>query len=422
MSKPKIMMTRGVLIYSFFLFTYILCFSQEYEKNIELSFDQKIDSIINDGIRKMAFPGAQILIYKRDSILISKSYGHHTYDSLIPVKSNDLYDLASVTKILASTLALMKLYELYNIDLEAPFSNLFPLLKRSNKKNHSLKQILSHSAGWIPYLTHQNLVYKKNGGFRKKTLSHLKSSHFPDQVIDCLFVHKDYQNKIFKRIKKTNITKQGEMVYSGLIYFFIPTLVKKISGLSFRRFLSYHFFEPMGLNRITFLPTQKFSKIEIVPTEKDSIFRKQLVHGWVHDEAASLMGGISGNAGLFANTKSIFPLAKMLMQDGLYDEKRYLNSETISLFTKRTYPNGTNPRGLGFNKPSVEYDKERYPSAMVSPESFGHSGYTGTMVWVDPTNKFFLILLTNRVYPYRTQRGIYDLNIRSSILDYAVQN
>ena len=178
----------------------------------------------------------------------------------------------------------------------------------------------------------------------------------------------------------------------------------------------------MGLNRITFLPTQKFSKIEIVPTEKDSIFRKQLVHGWVHDEAASLMGGISGNAGLFANTKSIFPLAKMLMQDGLYDEKRYLNSETISLFTKRTYPNGTNPRGLGFNKPSVEYDKERYPSAMVSPESFGHSGYTGTMVWVDPTNKFFLILLTNRVYPYRTQRGLYDLNIRSSILDYAVQN
>ena len=422
MPKPKILMTREILIHSFFLFTYISCFSQEFERKIESTFSQKIDSIINYGIQKKAFPGAQVLIYKRDSILINKSYGYHTYDSLIPVKANDLYDLASVTKILASTLALMKLYELYNIDLEAPFSNLFPLLKRSNKKNHSLKQILSHSAGWIPYLTHQNLVYKKNGIFKKKTLSHSKSSDFPDQVIDCLFIHKDYQNKIFRRIKKTNITKQGEMVYSGLIYFFIPALVKKISGLSFRRFLSYHFFEPMGLNRITFLPTQKFSKIEIVPTEKDSIFRKQLVHGWVHDEAASLMGGISGNAGLFANAKSIFPLIKMLMQDGLYDGKRYLNAETISLFTKRTYPNGTNPRGLGFDKPSVEYDKERYPSAMVSPESFGHSGYTGTMVWVDPTYKFFLILLTNRVYPYRTQRGLYDLNIRSSILDYAVQN
>ena len=422
MPKSKIIMTRGVSIYYCFLFTYITCFSQEFERKIESPFSQKIDSIINYGIQRKAFPGAQVLIYKRDSILISKSYGYHTYDSLIPVKANDLYDLASVTKILASTLALMKLYELYNIDLEAPFSNLFPLLKRGNKKNHSLKQILSHSAGWIPYLTHQNLVYKKNGGFRKKTLSHSKSFDFPDQVIDCLFVHKDYQNKIFRRIKKTNITKQGEMVYSGLIYFFIPALVKKISGLSFRKFLSYHFFEPMGLDRITFLPTQKFSKIDIVPTEKDSIFRKQLVHGWVHDEAASLMGGISGNAGLFANTKSIFPLIKMLIQNGLYDEKRYLNAETISLFTKRTYPNGTNPRGLGFDKPSIEYDKERYPSSMVSAESFGHSGYTGTMVWVDPTNKFFLILLTNRVYPYRTQRGIYDLNIRSSILDYAVQN
>ena len=422
MPKSKIIMTRGVSIYYCFLFTYITCFSQEFKRKIESPFSQKIDSIINYGIQRKAFPGGQVLIYKRDSILISKSYGYHTYDSLIPVKANDLYDLASVTKILASTLALMKLYELYNIDLEAPFSNLFPLLKRGNKKNHSLKQILSHSAGWIPYLTHQNLVYKKNGGFRKKTLSHSKSFDFPDQVIDCLFVHKDYQSKIFRRIKKTNITKQGEMVYSGLIYFFIPALVKKISGLSFRKFLSYHFFEPMGLDRITFLPTQKFSKIDIVPTEKDSIFRKQLVHGWVHDEAASLMGGISGNAGLFANTKSIFPLIKMLIQNGLYDEKRYLNAETISLFTKRTFPNGTNPRGLGFDKPSIEYDKERYPSAMVSAESFGHSGYTGTMVWVDPTHKFFLILLTNRVYPYRTQRGLYDLNIRSSILDYAVQN
>ena len=168
MSKPKIMMTRGVLIYNFFLFTYITCFSQEFERKIDSPFSQKIDSIINYGIQKKAFPGAQVLIYKRDSVLINKSYGYHTYDSLIPVKTNDLYDLASVTKILASTLALMKLYELYNIDLEAPFSNLLPLLKRSNKKNHSLKQILSHSAGWIPYLTHQNLVYKKNGRFRKK--------------------------------------------------------------------------------------------------------------------------------------------------------------------------------------------------------------------------------------------------------------
>ena len=215
----------------------------------------------------------------------------------------------------------------------------------------------------------------------------------------------------------------GEMVYSGMFYFYLPQLVQRMSGLSFSKFLDTHFYDSMKLERITFLPTSKFSKTDIVPTEYDSIFRKQLVHGWVHDEAASLMGGISGNAGLFANANSIAPLLQMLLQKGIYKGRQFLNSKTITLFSQRTYPEGSNPRGLGFDKPSLDLkDNPRYPSTLVSHKTFGHTGYTGTMVWIDPEYDCFVILLTNRVYPNREQRGLYELNIRPRLLNYAIKD
>ena len=389
---------------------------------LKLNLTFKVDSLINHGIQNKAFSGAQVLIFKKDTLRLHKAYGYHTYDSLSVVSKDHLYDLASVTKVLASTLALMKLYELYDLEIEDSVSKWIPQLKRSNKKNHSFKQILSHSAGWLPYITHQDLVFNKRGKFKWNTLSHNKKKRFPVSVNDSLFIHKSYQKKIFRRIKKTKLSTLGEMVYSGMFYFFLPQLVQDISGLSFSKFLDIHFYDPMALERITFLPTYKFSKTEIVPTEQDSIFRKQLVHGWVHDEAASLMGGISGNAGLFANANSIAPILQMLLQKGRYQGKQFLKPKTINLFSKRTYPEGNNPRGLGFDKPSLDLKaKNRYPSVLVSPKTFGHTGYTGTMVWVDPENDCFVILLTNRVYPSREQRGLYELNIRPKLLDYAIQ-
>lgn len=395
--------------------------SQKHKSSKNNLLKQKVDSIINFGIQKKAFPGAQILIFKRDSILINKAYGYHTFDSINPVTKNHLFDLASLTKILASTLTLMKLYELYDIDLDEPVSKWIPLLKRSNKKKHSLREILSHSAGWIPYISHQNLVFNNKGKFKHNTLSYSRSNRFPGFVSDSLFVHKSYQNKILKRIKKTKTTTKGEMIYSGMFYFFLPELVKRITNFSLIEFLNYHFYKPMNLKRISFLPLEKFSKKDIVPTEIDSFFRKQLVHGWVHDEAASLMGGVSGNAGLFANAESIAPLLRMLLQKGSYNGKQYLTSKTINTFVQRTFPESPNPRGLGFDKPSLEKEQNRYPSNLVSDETFGHTGFTGTMTWVDPTNNFFIILLTNRVYPNRNQKGLYTLNIRPQLLDYVVK-
>ena len=397
--------------------------SQEHTDLVPLDLNSKISALIDFGIKNKAFPGAQVLIFKHDSIRLHKAYGYHTYDSITPVSKEDLYDLASVTKVIGSTLALMKLYELYDFDLDQPASKLIPILKRSNKKKHSFREILSHSAGWLPYIAHQNLVFKKQGEFKKNTLSYTQSDTFPYQVSDSLFVHKRYQKKIYRRIKKTKVTRFGEMVYSGMFYFFIPELVKSMSGLTLPDFLDTHFYQPMELERLSFLPIQKFPKTKIVPTEHDSLFRKKLIQGWVHDEAASLMGGISGNAGLFANAASVAPLLEMLLQKGSYQGKKYISPETITLFTQRAYPKSTNPRGLGFDKPSLDRtDENRYPSTLVSPETFGHTGYTGTMVWVDPTNDCYVILLSNRVYPSRTQRALYDLNIRPQLLDHVIQD
>ncbi|MCH1432991.1 MAG: serine hydrolase [Flavobacteriaceae bacterium] len=390
------------------------------EKNKDLHFIT--DSLVEMGIQNKAFPGAQLLIYKKDSVRLLKSYGYHTYDSIIKVKNTNLYDLASVTKILAGTLAFMKLYELYDIDLNERVSEYLPYLKRSNKKESSFKQVLSHSSGWIPYIAHQNFVRKKNGKFKPRTLKINQTKRYPTQISDSLFVFKNYPKKIIRRIRKTEIKTVGEYLYSGLWFFLVPELTKQLSGLSFESFLKLHFYDPLQLQRLSFLPTRYFPKSEIVPTEYDNLFRKQLVQGWVHDEAAALMGGINGNAGLFANASSIAPLLELLLNNGSYNGKFLLKPETCKLFTQRAYPESTNRRGLGFDKPSVSENQDAYPSNLASPSSFGHSGFTGTFVWVDPSEACFIIFLSNRVYPSREQRALYELGIRGKLLDYALQN
>ncbi len=390
------------------------------EKNKDLHFIA--DSLVEMGIQNKAFPGAQLLIYKKDSVQLLKSYGYHTFDSIVKVKNTDLYDLASVTKILAGTLAFMKLYELYDIDLNERVSEYLPYLKRSNKKKSSFKQVLSHSSGWIPYIAHQNFVRKKNGKFKPRTLKTNQTKRYPTQISDSLFVFKNYPKKIIRRIRKTEIKTVGEYLYSGLWFFLVPELTKQLSGLSFESFLKLHFYNPLQLQRLSFLPTRYFPKSEIVPTEYDNLFRKQLVQGWVHDEAAALMGGINGNAGLFANASSIAPLLELLLNKGSYNGKLLLKPETVKLFTQRAYPESTNRRGLGFDKPSVSEDQDAYPSNLASPSSFGHSGFTGTFVWVDPSEACFIIFLSNRVYPSREQRALYELGIRGKLLDYALQN
>jgi serine-type D-Ala-D-Ala carboxypeptidase len=386
------------------------------------SLEHKIDSIVQMGIHQKAYPGAQVLIFKNKRIRLNKSYGFHTYDSIVPVENLHLYDLASVTKILASTLAFMKLYELYNINLDRKVADYIPLIKNSNKKNSTLREIFSHQAGWLPYIEHQNTVRRKSGKLKSRTLSSKQSKRYPKHLSDSLFIHRKYEKKIMRRIKKTPVEKIGEYRYSGLFFFLLPDMVQQMSGQSFESFLDNHYYKPMGIERLTFNPSFKYRKEEIVPTEKDSLFRKTLVHGWVHDEAAGLMGGVSGNAGLFANASSLTKLLEMILDGGQFQGKQYLKPETIKLFTERAYPKTENHRGLGFDKPTLDtIPSKRYPSEKSSPESFGHSGFTGNLVWVDPIHQCFIIFLSNRVYPTREQKNLYRLKIRGSILDVAIE-
>jgi CubicO group peptidase (beta-lactamase class C family) len=361
------------------------------------------------------------LIFKHDSIRFNKSYGFHTYDSIVRVENHHLYDLASVTKILASTLAFMKLYESYGINLDQKVSDFIPMIKSSNKKNSTFREILSHQAGWLPYIEHQNTVRRKNGKLKSRTLSSIQNKRYPEPLSDSLFIHRNYQRKIMRRIRRTPVENIGDYRYSGLWFFLLPDMVQRLSGESFDQYLNTHFYDPMGIERLTFNPSFKYPKDEIIPTEKDSLFRKKLVHGWVHDEAAGLMGGVSGNAGLFANATSLAKLLKMLLYKGQFEGKQYLKPETIALFTSRAYPKTENRRGLGFDKPTLDtIPSERYPSEKSSPESYGHSGFTGNLVWVDPFHECFMIFLSNRVYPTREQKALYQLNIRGNILDVVI--
>ena len=410
-----------------FLFSMVWSFVVQAQESLSSSLNDslefKIDSIVQMGIEQKAYPGAQVLIFKNDRIRLNKSYGFHTYDSISPVENHHLYDLASVTKILASTLAIMKLYELYDISLDGKIADYIPLIKNTNKKNTTFREALSHQAGWLPYIEHQNTVRLKNGKLRARTLSSKQSKRYPDQLTDSLFIHRKYKKKIMRRIKRTPVEKIGEYRYSGLIFFLLPGMVQEMSGQPFDEFLERHFYKPMGIERLTFNPSFNYQKEEIVPTEKDSLFRETLVHGWVHDEAAGLMGGVSGNAGLFANASSLAKLLEMFLNVGQFEGKQYLKPETIELFSSRAYPKTENRRGLGFDKPTLDsIAKNRHPSIKSSYSSYGHEGYTGNTVWVDPINQCFMIFLSNRVYPTRENRNIINnLKIRSHILDAVIQ-
>lgn len=380
----------------------------------------KIDSLLHAAISQRAFPGAQVLIAKAGSIKLHKSYGYHTYDSIQAVTLNHLYDLASMTKILAGTLAFMKAYEDLEINLDYPVSSSFTALKRNKKGRSSFREVLSHQAGWIPYIAHQYKVVKKNGSYRHRTLQHSYSEDYPLPLFDSLFIHKNYPKKILRRIYRTPVKNPGQYRYSGLWFFLLPQFIEDHYHQPFTEFLYQKFYQPIGAERLTYHPSVRFSKDEIVPTEMDTLMRRALVRGYVHDEAAALMGGVSGNAGLFGNAESVFKVAEMWRQEGISENQRYLKASTVTNFTQKAYPNSNNRRGLGFDKPDLNADSP-YPSPRISETAFGHTGFTGTMVWIDPAAELVIVLLTNRVYPSRTQQGLYTLKVREQLIDLAFE-
>jgi len=378
--------------------------------------EKSIDSLINSSIKLNAFPGAQLYI-KKGNYEYKKSYGFHTYDSLTKVEDDHLFDLASITKSLAGTLAIMKMKDDYNFDINKNLKFYLNDFNKTKQGNTSIKDLLTHTSGWRPYINHQQYIVKKNGKLKRKFVKKRLSKKFSNQLSRSLFIKNDYYKVIKKRIKKTELNNIGTYRYSGLFFCLIPEIIKNITGENLDKYLNDKFYLPMGLSA-TFNPLNKYNIEKIVPTEIDNNFRKELIQGTVHDETAAIMGGISANAGLFSNAEDLSVILKMILNKGIHNNKQIIDSETVELFTKNHIKNDSlNNRGLGFDKVRIVSENKVYPNKKLSKKSFGHTGFTGTMFWIDPEKDLIIVFLTNRVYPNRDQGNFYEVEVRNKLFE-----
>jgi beta-N-acetylhexosaminidase len=390
-----------------------------YVSPIEIGLDSgfiytKIDSIINKALQEKAFPGCQVLAAKDGEIFFYKSYGFHNYDSITPVTENSVYDFASVTKITGPLPAIMKLYDEGKLNLDTPFCTYWSDFKHSNKKDITLREILAHQARLVPWIPFWKMAYKKNGKVKKRAFKSETSKKHPIEVTQTMFLHKKYLRKIYKSIKKSPLLEEKKYKYSGLSFFLYPELIKKLTGIGYETYLAENFYNPLGIN-LTYNPLRKIDQSRIVPTEYDSIFRKQQIQGYVHDESAAMLGGVSGNAGLFGTALDLAKIMQMYLNGGTYGGSQFLSDSAVKEFTRCQYPENENRRGLGFDKPLLKNKENGSTAVDASKISFGHAGFTGTFCWADPENGILFVFMSNRVYPTRNNSKLYQLNIRPSI-------
>lgn len=420
------------LAFSFFLFTSVfqLGFAQReliHAKPAILGFDEdfinhKVDSIMQMGIDSLAFPGAQLLVAKNDTVIFHQAYGYHTYENTQPVALNDLYDLASVTKIAGPLPALMKLVDEGKLDLDKPFSNYWkPWRNRKDKKELTLREILAHQAGLVPYIVFLEKVVRENGKIKRRFVHQSPNNRFQGQVYDGLYINNRFERKMNRIINRSKVSDEKKYLYSGLTFLIFPKLIEQLTGTDYQTYLEENFYQPLGSHTLGYLPEGKNYVNDIVPTEVDSLFRKTLVKGWVHDENAALKGGVSGNAGLFATADDLAKLMLFYQNYGNVDGQQLISAETVKEFAEVQFRENENRRGLGFDKPLLNNAElplaEAYPSPLASPKSFGHSGFTGTFIWADPERKLTFIFLSNRVYPSRDYQKLYSLGIREALQD-----
>ncbi len=384
------------------------------ELNIDTEKLKAIDSIAIKGIREKAYPGCQILIAKDGMIFYQKSFGTKTYDSYIPVKNSDVYDIASITKVAATTLAIMKLYEDGKINLDKKLSSYLKYLRHSNKKNITIRQIMTHQArlkSWIPFYK-ETLI---NGIPDSAIYSKTSDRKHNVKVADSLYILNTYKEKIIKSIIDSDLNDKNEYEYSDLGFYLLKELVEKISKKPFENYLNEHFYNKLGLRYTCFNPLNRFQPENIVPTENDTVFRKQLLKGNVHDQGAAMLGGISGHAGLFSNAGDLAVIFQLLLQNGEYGGIRLLKDTTIKEFTRQQYPESKNRRALGFDRQLLQPSENGPVCISASQKSYGHSGFTGTYVWADPENNLLYIFLSNRVNPDADNGKLSKLNIRTNI-------
>jgi beta-glucosidase-like glycosyl hydrolase/CubicO group peptidase (beta-lactamase class C family) len=381
---------------------------------------QKIDSLAQLGIENAAFPGCQVLFAKNGKVIFHECYGQHTYFSdAPPVEPDHLYDWASVTKVTGPLPVLMKLVDEKKISLDAPASHYRKDLTGTNKENLKMREILTHQAGlaaWIPFW---QMALDENKELDRNIFSASPSEKFNIRVSSELYMNEDFTKTIFDTIRNSKLQLQKKYLYSDLGFHLFPGLITEVTRQPYETYLKNHFLRPLGAYTVTYNPYRHFPLDRIIPTETDDFFRKETIRGFVHDEGAALMDGVSGNAGLFGTAGDLAKIFQMYLQKGYYGGRRYLSEETVSEFTRIQYPANGNRRGLGFDKPLINNQKNSlknaYPAYSASKNSFGHSGFTGIFVWADPDQQLLYIFLSNRVYPTRENPKLYDLNIRTAM-------
>ncbi len=373
----------------------------------------KIDSIALKGIKDKVYPGCQVLVAKNGVVIYQKSFGYHTYDKLIKVKNDDLYDLASITKIAATTASVMKLMDEKKINLDEHLGTYLPQVKGSNKENIILREMLTHQAGlrdWIPLYTKTMHKGEYNEGIYSKT----RSFDFPNRVAEKLYITKNYEDTIYKQIIDSPIKESGNYLYSDLGYYFLKKIIEKQTHVPEERYVIKYFYAPLGLSTMGYKPLDRFNINRIIPTELDKTFRKQLIHGDVHDPGAAMLGGVGGHAGVFSNANDLAVMMQMFMNKGEYGGQRYIDSSTINECTRCQYCKD-NRRAVGFDKPETDASKDSPVCSCVSNLSFGHTGFTGTLAWADPKNELVYIFLSNRVNPDAEDNKLVKSGIRTKI-------
>lgn len=373
----------------------------------------KLDSIAQYAIDKGATPGCQILVAKEGKVIYQKSFGYQTYENITPVKNHHLYDVASLTKVLATTVAVMRLYDEHKIKLDEKLSTYLPVLQGTNKEEILIQDILLHQSGLQAFIP----IYKNtliNGKPNPIIYQPIADSNYAIQVAPNLFMHKDYSQFVWDAILKSEVKPKGNYVYSDLGFILLRKAIENITQQPFEVYLNEQIYKPLNLSNLTFNPLGKINVDWIAPTEMDTFFRWQLCNGTVHDQTAAMLGGVSGHAGLFASANDVAIIMQMLLNDGEYGGKQILKSSTIDLFTKK---HGKNRRGLGFDKPETDNKKATPTSRQCSALTFGHTGFTGTCAWVDPKSKLVFVFLSNRVNPSSENKKLIELNVRTSLQD-----
>jgi CubicO group peptidase (beta-lactamase class C family) len=378
----------------------------------------KADELVQKAIYAGAFPGCRVLAAKDGKIFYDRAFGTMTYDEdtyepAKPVKMNTVYDLASITKIVSTTLAMMRLYEQGKISLDKPLGDYLPITQGTDKAALPLQALLLHQAGlkaWIPFY---RSFYDSTGNLLDAAYRRRPDAQYSIEVAENLYLRNDYRDTVWQMILNSPLENAGRYVYSDLDYYFLAAVVEQVTGKPINRYVEEQFYTPMGLKMIGYLPLQFIKRDLIAPTENDLTFRGQVLQGYVHDPGAALFGGVAGHAGVFATAGDVAAIFQMLLNEGKYRGKTFFRPETIRRFT--AYSSYISRRGLGFDKPAPEKYDGGPTDVRCSGYTFGHQGFTGTCAWADPQNGVVFIFLSNRVYPVADNGLINRLSTRTTV-------